>query len=82
MLEIRKLRGYKVRELCANHLWYTCGDSDTYDSMLLACDSCSNVTAYEVECIARDIKEHSVTADTLQDIMSYLVNNCCFSFFE
>lgn len=81
MIEIRKIRGYKVRDLCLYNGWYTFADCDDYERMLVFCDACSNAQASDIQVLATDIKEHSNTPDSLEDVMCSLVNNCCFSYF-
>lgn len=63
-----------VRQMCIEHNYYTCGDNEQYGHMFSLLDhqskvTGSNISVYRLEEIAEDIKLHSKTEDTVEDIM-------------
>ena len=58
-----------VREVCIRHQYYTRGDCEAYQNMV---DHCGYVNADTLEVIAKDIKDHSNTEDSVLDIMQTL----------
>lgn len=58
-----------VREVCIRHQYYTRGDCEAYQNMF---DHCGYVNADTLEVIAKDIKDHSNTEDSVLDIMQTL----------
>lgn len=58
-----------VREVCIRHRYYTRGDCWAYQNMF---DHCGYVSADTLEVIAKDIKDHSKTEDSVLDIMQTL----------
>ena len=58
-----------VREVCSRHRYYTRGDCWAYQNMF---DHCGYVNADTLEVIAKDIKDHSKTEDSVLDIMQTL----------
>lgn len=58
-----------VREVCIRHRYYTRGDCWAYQNMF---DHCGYVSADTLEVIAKDIKDHSNTEDSVLDIMQTL----------
>lgn len=74
----KRLSKADVREVCIRHNYYTAGDCQEYEEMFSMLDkespaSKSNITSQRLENIATNIKEHSVTDDTVEDIMDVLV---------
>lgn len=65
-----------VREVCVSHHYYTCGTNREYDEMLSMVNhilkSGSNITAERLNMMAEDIKDHSRTEDSVEDIMNAL----------
>ena len=62
--EIRRLTASALRSLCIEHDWYTCGDNDEYDHLLL--DLAGNVPHLDtagIIAIAEDIAAHSKLED-------------------
>lgn len=73
----RRLYKEDVRDVCIKHNYYTAGDCEEYEQMFKMLDwesplSKSNISTFRLEMIANDIKEHSITDDTLDDIMETL----------
>lgn len=66
---VQVLTVYDVREVCIRHQYYTRGNCEEYDNMF---QHCGYVTADSLEVIARDIKDHSNTDDSVLDIMQTL----------
>lgn len=58
-----------VREVCIRHQYYTRGDCGAYQNMF---EHCGYVSADTLEVIAKDIKDHSNTEDSVLDIMRTL----------
>ena len=74
----KRLSKEDVREVCIRHDYYTAGDCEEYTNMFNMLDkeshaSKSNINSLRLEKIATDIKEHSVTDDSVEDIMENLV---------
>ena len=66
---LQVLTADSVREVCIRHQYYTKGDCLAYESMF---EMCGYVTPDSLENIAKDIKEHSNTDDSVLDIMKVL----------
>ena len=66
---VQVLTAYAVREVCISHQYYTRGDCEAYQNMF---DHCGYVNADTLEVIAKDIKDHSNTEDSVLDIMQTL----------
>lgn len=75
---VKKLYRNDVRRLCIDRDYYTCGDNDQYAAMFALFDrplrTGSNITAMRLEAVAEDIKVHSDTTDTVEDILSALAH--------
>lgn len=70
----RTLRPEDVRLVCIDHNYYTCGDNEEYDNMFSMLKgetqvTHSNITGHRLQKIAEDIKDHSDTEETVEDIM-------------
>ncbi len=83
----KSLSVYDVRRVCIEHDYYTRGDNKAYEEMFRMLDNKSrvtgsNISAYRLEMIAEDIKAHSNTEDTVEDIMSALAVHINVSFFN
>ena len=76
---VKVLRAEDVREMCIRHNYYTAGDCKAYQNMFDMLTGEEDIPDEVVEKIATDIKEHSRTDDTIEDIMSYLAFHiqCC-----
>ena len=48
----------KVRQMCVNHRYYTCGDCEDYDRMLMFVIN-NEPTTENIYKVAKDIVEHS-----------------------
>lgn len=67
----------EVRELCIRHRYYTAGDTVAYSNMFEMCRQAQ--TLESILRIAEDIKEHSNTDDTAEDIAEYIANFCAYT---
>ena len=60
MFKVQKIfRGDKVRNVCIEKDWYTCGTCEQYARMLRAADLVQGEDLKHIESIARDIYSHS-----------------------
>lgn len=66
---VQVLTVWDVREVCIRHQYYTRGDCEDYQNMF---EHCGYVNADTLEVIAKDIKDHSNTEDSVLDIMKTL----------
>lgn len=58
--EIRKISAYDLRQLCIDNNWYTAGDNEEYDHLLIdLADSKENLSTADIIEIADDIMQHS-----------------------
>lgn len=62
----------KVRQMCINEQYYTCGDNAEYSNMFDMCEKATTVT--DVKAIASDIFNHSDMEEMEMKISSYGVN--------
>lgn len=61
-----------VRSMCIHYDYYTCGDNEAYSKMF---EMCGEITEpQQVIKIAEDIKSHSHTEDTVEDIALLLLS--------
>ena len=78
--ETRVLHSYKLRQLCIEQDWYTCGDNEDYENLFkrLRADyiTPANMTTEKLAEIATDIKEHSDTDMEITSIMFFLAKAC------
>ena len=65
------LRTADVRQLCIRNDYYTCGDCRAYENMFNMFYA-KSVTPALLRKVANDIKSHSDTEDTAEDITFYL----------
>ena len=83
----RTLSMESVRQVCINHNYYTRGTCQEYEDMFKDYlthkteISGSNITSRRLHELAMDIKDHSETEDTIEDIMSNLVVHITCSLF-
>lgn len=74
------VHGDEVRELCIRHRYYTAGDTVAYSNMF---DMCRQAQTLEsILRIAEDIKEHSNTDDTAEEIAEDIANFCAYTAIE
>ncbi len=79
--EIRKIEASKIRNLCIEKDWFTCGDNDQYGELLDYGFSGKNITSDELVEMATLIKEYSDTDYEVTSIM-YELAKICYSYFE
>lgn len=82
--EERKIDSAKVRSICINHDWYTCGTNEEYSRMFEMCDR-SKGEAREIYEIAKDITEKSdmtryfnsgyTKDEVIENVMHYIAND-------
>lgn len=82
----RTLSVEDVRQVCISHNYYTRGTNEEYKDMFHLLDyktktSGSNITSNRLQVIAMDIKDHSDTEDTVEEIMENLVVHITCSLF-
>lgn len=94
MKETRRLVWEEVRTLCIKDDYYTKGNNGDYENLLFNLCSESNVATLElIEEVATDILEHSDVCEKMYkygcgydelkvNLMSCLVNECCYTFIE
>ena len=87
MYRIRKtLTKGAVYLVCIENQYYTRGTNDEYCAMFSLLDkhttsTDSNITGSRLYQLAKDIKDHSETNDTVEDIMSLLANRITCSLY-
>lgn len=86
MKEIRQISETKVRQVCINHGWFTCGNINTYSALFEFIGDINregkNVSASRLECIAEMIKANSDTEYNTTEIMFVLNAECCATYFK
>ena len=85
--ETRSLSMSKLRQICIDHGWYTCGDNEEYDHLLnMVYDSdlgCSvNITTEKLVEIAEDIIDHSEIEDYSIETVLYILAKGCYHYFD
>lgn len=72
----------KVRSLCIDNNYYTCGDCTAYNNMFTMCENAT--TPEDIKGIAKDIADHSNVEDDKQEFIDNIVflilNKCCIYF--
>lgn len=81
IVETRRICSDDVRILCVDCNLYTNGDYQEYAKLLSHAGNITNVTAEDLLYIAIDIKKHSFTDRTIENICYELARKC-FSTFE
>ncbi|WP_443935522.1 hypothetical protein [Phascolarctobacterium faecium] len=79
--ETRRICAGDVRALCTRQNWYTGGNNQEYEKMLVHAGTLVNVTAEDLLYLALDIKKHSFTERSLEGVC-YELALMCFSTFE
>lgn len=86
MKEIRRISGERVRRACIDHGWFSCGDTNDYDSLFEYVYGISyedrNIDTGRLAFIANKIKKHSDTEYDIRGIMFVLNAECCTTYFE
>ena len=90
MKEFRRIDASKVRSLCIEYDFYTCGTCADYDNLLLnLCDRDREIDLAALIEIATDIVEHSSNRvlnnfedDKVKAVLWYLGNECCQFYYE
>ena len=84
--ETRILDATKLRSVCINNNWYTCGTCEQYDRLfrrLYDENRCpQNMTTEKLAEVAEDIMEHSdITDYTITSVM-YVLADACYTYFD
>lgn len=81
IVETRQICADDVRKLCIEHNLYTGGNNQEYGKMLTHAGTLANVTAEDLLYLAADIKKHSFTERSIENIC-FELSRQCFSTFE
>lgn len=85
-IETRTLDSTKLRSLCIEHDWYTCGTNEEYAKLFARLhdeDGCpENMTTDKLAEIAADIMEHSDITDYTITTVMYELNKACTTYFD
>lgn len=81
IVETRRICAGDVRTLCIERNWYTGGNNQEYEKMLSYAGTIPNVTTENLLYLATDIKKHSFTERSIENIC-YELGRQCFSTFE
>ena len=80
--EIRRISLHDLRNLCIEKDWYTKGDNEDYNRLLInLADDKENITTDDIVEIAQDIMAHSETDQELTSIC-FDVARIAITFFE
>lgn len=84
--ETRTLSASKLRSVCIEHDWYTCGTTEEYCRLFAKLTDCcgfpEHMTTEKLVEIAEDIWEHShITDYTIETVLSELAR-ACFTYFD
>ncbi len=71
---VTEVRPTGLRAMCIKYDYYTRGTNEEYSNMLL---KYREVDAEAIEWLANDIKAHSNTAHTVEEIAHNIVFDCC-----
>lgn len=66
-----------LRKVCIKNNYYTAGDCKAYDAMLTMFDE---VDGEKIEILAKDIKEHSHTDDTVLEIAAEILHDATYRY--
>lgn len=70
----------ELREMCIKHHYYTRGDSEAYSTLLASVYERKYVSGDNILDIARNIKSHSDTEDSLFSICQYILDEACTTY--
>lgn len=86
MKEFRYISNMKVRQICIKYDWFTCGDNDEYNDLFEFIGNLTrkgqHVSVEKLMGIAKMIKEHSDTEESISEIMFVLNAEACTTVFE
>ena len=82
--EIRRISASALRQLCIDHDWYTAGDNEEYEHLLLdLAGHKENLSTADIIEIAADIMEHSdMSPDYTIESVAFEVASIANVFFE
>lgn len=85
-IETRTLSASKLRALCIEHDWYTCGDNEEYEALFNRLHDAAgcpvNLTAQKLAEIAADIMLHSEISDYTITSVMFALNRACTVVFD
>ena len=85
MKEFRYISQMKVRQICIEYDWFTCGDNDSYSDLFEFIGNLTrkgkHVSVEMLRIIAEMIKENSETEESIPEIMFVLNAECCTTVF-
>ncbi len=84
--ETRSMSATKLRSVCIEHNWYTCGTNKEYSRLFDRLNDCcgcpEHLTTEKLVEIAEDIWNHSeITEYTIETVLSELARNC-YTYFD
>ena len=84
--ETRTMSASKLRALCIQHDWYTCGTNAEYSRLfdrLTDCCGCpEHLTTEKLVEIATDIWEHSEITDYTMETVLFELARACYTYFD
>ena len=84
--ETRTLNDSKLRAICIQHDWYTCGTNEEYSRLfdkLTDCCGCPvHRTTEKLVEIAEDIWDHSRITDYTIETVLFELARACFTYFD
>lgn len=84
--ETRTLTATKLRSICIQHDWYTCGTNEEYgrlfDRLTDGCGFPENLTTEKLVEIAEDIWDHSKITDYTIESVLYELAKACNVYFD
>lgn len=69
------ISSHMLRDLCIEHNYYTGGTIKDYYNLLYSYD-CVPLDGEYIVAMAADIKQHSTTEDTVQEIAQRILDKC------
>ena len=76
---VTKVSISKLRQVCIKNNYYTAGDCRAYNAMLTMFEG-RPVNGDRIEILAKDIKEHSHTDDTVLEIAAEILHDATYRY--
>ena len=84
--ETRTLSASKLRSICIQHDWYTCGTNEEYgrlfDKLTDCCGCPVHLTTEKLVEIADDIWDHSDITDYTIETVLFELARACYTYFD
>lgn len=77
---LTKCSSDRLREMCISHKYYTRGDNEAYTKLLTGVYNRKYVSGDNILDIAKDIKAHSNTEDSLFSICQFILEEACTTY--